>query len=69
MAGNEKTWIDVVNERAKQYQQEQTQKTSYQQNVSQPVQPPVPTTRQALGQIYLATQQDSEYGKNLQNQY
>lgn len=45
------------------------QKTAYQQNVSQPVQPSVPDTRQALGQIYRATQQDQTYGRQLQDQF
>lgn len=44
-------------------------KTPYQQNVSQPVPQSVPTTRQALGQIYLATTQDQAYGQQLQNQF
>ena len=67
MFGMKNNWADIVKQQTSSAAQ--PPKTPYQQNVSQPVQQSVPTTRQALGQIYLATQQNQQNGMQLQNNF
>ena len=62
-------WFNNVKDYFQSQATASAQKTPYQQNVSQPVQQSAPTTREALGQIFRATQQDQTYGRQLQDQF